>query len=239
MKYEDLLAVLGEGSAHPGGFVSTLGLLQKIQIPSGSNILEVGCGTGRTACHLAKCGHHVTAVDRHCIMLDKAKRRSLSEGVQVNFIESDACDLCFEKEMFDVVFIESVNVFVDLPKCLNEYSRILKKGGHLFDREMVLRGRKCMTMIRNMKNFYGMKNLIRIKEWIKYFKCFGFKEVMVCERSGSFLGYEGDYDDQRELNPQILYVEEVIQMSDRNAQLLHKYSRKLGNAVFSAKKPCF
>jgi SAM-dependent methyltransferase len=138
MKYIDMIAKLGLGNAHPGGFTATLKQLQCYPLQPNDRILEVGCGTGRTACHLAMQGFDVTAVDLHPDMLAKAKRRATSMRVHVDFAQGDACALPFPDNTFDVVLIESVTNFADVQLALREYYRVLRPGGHLYDRELAM-----------------------------------------------------------------------------------------------------
>ncbi|WP_181150846.1 class I SAM-dependent methyltransferase [Paenibacillus sp. PCH8] len=129
MDYHDLLARLGEGSAHPGGFSATMRLLDTLSLPTGSHVLEIGCGTGRTACYLARSGHRVTAIDLHRHMLDKAVRRARRERVDVQFIQADVAALPLPDNHVDVVFVESVTIFTPWRVALAEYQRVLKPGG--------------------------------------------------------------------------------------------------------------
>ena len=52
--YLKAITALGGGSLHPGGFTGTLGILRNFTIAQDEVILDLGCGTGRTASHLAK-----------------------------------------------------------------------------------------------------------------------------------------------------------------------------------------
>ena len=54
-------------------------------------ILDMGCGTGRYACRLAKLGHRVTGADPAGAMLDIARRRE--DGDRVTWVETDAAGL--------------------------------------------------------------------------------------------------------------------------------------------------
>lgn len=133
MDYQDLLAKQGVGSAHPGGFAATIDFLKDVSFLPGSKILEVGCGTGRTACYLAGQGYDVTALDIRPAMLRKARFRAQRQRVFVRWVEGDACDLPFPANQFDILLLESVTVFVDAKRALPEYRRVLRPGGRLYD----------------------------------------------------------------------------------------------------------
>jgi SAM-dependent methyltransferase len=55
--------------------------------------LDVGCGSGRDAVHLAKHGWQVTAVDFVEKALDRAKQRAAEEGVEARFVKADVGQL--------------------------------------------------------------------------------------------------------------------------------------------------
>lgn len=86
--YIDFLAYYGIGSAHPGGFTLTKQLLAQLPFRHGANVLEIGCGTGKTAAYMAKnFGYKVTAVEKNEIMIQKAKDRWSFEGLDIQLIE--------------------------------------------------------------------------------------------------------------------------------------------------------
>lgn len=237
MDYHDLLARLGEGSAHPGGFSATIQLLDSLSLPAGVHVLEVGCGTGRTACHLARQGCRVTAVDLHRHMLDKAVRRARKERVDVRFIQADAAAIPLPDNYVDVVFVESVTIFTPWRKALSEYARVLKPGGMLVDREMVLSGRKTELMSRRLREFYGIRTLVTATAWKKRLRGSGFSKVEVKEQSRTMGKWGVDHDPLREMDMNWLEDENVQRMSRTNDRLLMKYGKKLGYAVFAARVP--
>ncbi|WP_153064477.1 class I SAM-dependent methyltransferase, partial [Bacillus thuringiensis] len=92
--YIDFLAYYGIGSAHPGGFTLTKQLLAQPSIfyllpfKYGANVLEIGCGTGKTAAYMtSEFGYKVTTVEKNEIMIQKAKDRWLFEGLDIQLIE--------------------------------------------------------------------------------------------------------------------------------------------------------
>ncbi len=68
-------------------------LLKELKLPTGSYILDMGCGTGRHAVELAKRGYQVTGVDLSPGMLSQAEKAARNAKVKVEWIQSDAT--CF------------------------------------------------------------------------------------------------------------------------------------------------
>lgn len=72
-------------------------------VPSGIT-LELGCGTGEKAVHLAKKGFKVTAVDISRTAIEHVQKLAEKEGVKVAFYVKDATNLSFLKQrQFDFV----------------------------------------------------------------------------------------------------------------------------------------
>ena len=65
-------------------------LLEALNLPVGSHILDVGCGTGRHAVELAKRGYQVAGVDFSLGMLAEAEKAAREAGVKVEWIHADA-----------------------------------------------------------------------------------------------------------------------------------------------------
>lgn len=176
MNYLDLLARFGAGSAHPGGFSGTLEQLEQYPIKEGSRILEVGCGTGRTACHLSKQGYDVVAVDIRKEMIEKARRRAEAEDAEVSFVQADANQLPFEDDSFDVVLAESVTLFAG-PQAFKEYNRVLVPGGRLFDRELLIMKELSAEQAEPIIAFFGIERLYSSDDWCMWARQGGLTEV--------------------------------------------------------------
>lgn len=117
---------------HYGGVYATQRLIGLCGINPGQNILEIGCGTGYTACLLAKKYHiDVVAIDIRPKILEQAKKRIVKEDVEdkVTTIEADAQELPLPANTFDAVIVESVLVFCDKKKVSSELYRVLKPNG--------------------------------------------------------------------------------------------------------------
>lgn len=118
---------------HVGGIVTTSLLADRCGIRPGMRVLEVGCGTGRTAAHLATTrGCDVVASDRHPDMLSWARRHLADHGVagQTEVVQADVRDLPWDDDAFDVVICESVLVWVeDKAAAIGEMARVTRPGG--------------------------------------------------------------------------------------------------------------
>jgi len=179
MDYLDMLAKLGIGNAHPGGFAATLKQLELYPLPANSRILEVGCGTGRTACYAASQGHEVTGVDIRPDMIAKAVIRAQKQQVNAQFMTGDACRLPFPDDSFDIILVESVTVFTDTAKALSEYYRVLRGGGKLYDREVVQRNPMPVEFSNELTQFYGIGRLWSMAEWLQLVTAAGFTRALI------------------------------------------------------------
>jgi len=64
-------------------------LLDAPGAPAPRRALDVGCGSGRDAVHLARRGWEVTAVDFVETALESARKRAAHEGVDVQWVKGD------------------------------------------------------------------------------------------------------------------------------------------------------
>ena len=126
--------VLGE-NFHPGGEELTLYLGEKLRLDENSLVLDVACGSGTSAITLAKrFGCHVVGIDLSEKNLAKARVKANAAGLsqQLNFVKSDAENITFDDETFDVVMSEcALCTFPDMKAAVNEMHRVLKKGGKI------------------------------------------------------------------------------------------------------------
>ncbi|MDK2831685.1 MAG: hypothetical protein PWQ75_1437 [Methanolobus sp.] len=101
--------------------------------PSGSKVLEAGCGIGAQTVILSKNspGAQITSIDISGESLNLAKKRAASEGVKnVEFSVENIFDLPFDDESFDHIFVCFVLEHLKEPvKALSNLRRVLKSGG--------------------------------------------------------------------------------------------------------------
>jgi len=96
---------------------------------AGKRVLDVGCGTGRTARLLATAGATVVGVDQSDPQIRRASRRT-SDGVDC--LQGDAHALPFADGSFDaVVSVGAVLYFPDPEAALTEARRVTRPGGRI------------------------------------------------------------------------------------------------------------
>jgi SAM-dependent methyltransferase len=111
-----------------------------------SSVLEVGCGSGGYALHLAeKVGCRLVGLDINALGVSNANQLALARGLasETRFEQCDASkNLPFDDDTFDAVFSNDVLCHLTgRPKVLGEMFRILKPGGRmLFSDALVVGG---------------------------------------------------------------------------------------------------
>jgi SAM-dependent methyltransferase len=67
-------------------------ILHLLDLPSGSSVLEVGCGEGRLLRELARRGYRATGVDRNSTMIEAALAKNC-DGVAVDYLIADVREM--------------------------------------------------------------------------------------------------------------------------------------------------
>ncbi|MEH6940054.1 class I SAM-dependent methyltransferase [Bacillus sp. JJ664] len=178
--YIDLIATLGIEDAHPGGFDLTKEMVKFLQITSNSSVLEVGCGSGKTALYLYekyKCS--IDTIDINDRMLIKAKKRFNKKKIPINLFQASAEKLPFQENVYDFIISESVTSFTNVDKSLSEYARVLKKGGYLLAIEMTTEKPLTLREQRDIQDVYGISKTRTVKEWEHSLIKAGFGEYKI------------------------------------------------------------
>lgn len=130
----DMQAAVGV-TKHIGGFEATNELLSLCHIEEAREVLNVGCGIGVGSAYIAgKYGRRVVGIDLSQRMIEWSQLRAREEQVEskVEFRTADVLDLPFEADRFDVVFAESVLIFVeDKARAIRECVRVTRPGGYV------------------------------------------------------------------------------------------------------------
>ncbi|MWC30509.1 class I SAM-dependent methyltransferase [Paenibacillus sp. MMS18-CY102] len=235
MDYHTLLARLGEGSAHPGGFQATKELIGKIGFPRGTKVLEAGCGTGRTACYLASLGCDVTAIDRNKDMIQKAVQRAKISRVPVRIVQADASSLPFPDGTFDAVFTESVTAFTQGNTAVREYWRVLKPKGALYDRELAFATKLTTVQKKKLQSFYGLHHMRTVPEWLELMS----KSKFYHYTASHFVQIKqpaNDNDPLRVIDPELFSKPDAVAMMLKNERLMSNFSTVMGSIVITAWK---
>jgi ubiquinone/menaquinone biosynthesis C-methylase UbiE len=104
-----------------------------MNVREGSQVLEVGCGLGFDAIALARIvggSGRVVAVDCSRTMLQEARARAESLGLNIDLLLADASHLEYADETFDCARVDRTLQHIPEPKrVLKEMARITKSGG--------------------------------------------------------------------------------------------------------------
>ena len=113
---------------------SGTGLVAKLGITPGLNMLDLGCGDGTTAIPAAKLGANVLGVDIARNLVDAGNKRAKEEGLtNCKFQEGDATDLNELKDQtFDLVLSVFGAMFAPKPfDVAKEMVRVTRPGGRI------------------------------------------------------------------------------------------------------------
>ncbi|MDM5155724.1 class I SAM-dependent methyltransferase [Bacillus sp. DX1.1] len=234
--YIDFLAYFGIGSAHPGGFTLTKQLLTQLQLQREADVLEIGCGTGRTAAYMQKqFGYKVTAIENNEIMIQKAKNRWVQENVQIELVEGNAEQLPFHDRQFHLVLGESVLAFTNKEQVISECYRVLQDAGKLVVIEMVIENHLAQEEEKKLLQIYGMQQLLTEKEWLHLFQKENFKHISIAG-GGTIAETIAAQTEQPEWNVSHYIPKELYDAWVQHEKVLQMYQHVLGHRVFICEK---
>ncbi len=198
--------------------------LIKKYMPSESLVFDLGGGPGRYTAELSKCGYKMHLADLSKELIDKAKTQIKLFGNPDNVINIETCNALdlskFQDESFDSILLFGplyhLTTDIEIKTCLQEVSRVLKKGGKIFaiyipwlaglsgviersfyhpdhvSSEILLKTQK--QGIFNNKTQYGFQegSYIKSDKLEKYMEDAGFSKILL--RSIRGLGYKQEKD---------------------------------------------
>jgi ubiquinone/menaquinone biosynthesis C-methylase UbiE len=109
--------------------------VSELRLPAGTEILDAGCGPGRTSVTLAAWGYRVQAVDHVPAMVELTHQAAEQANLK-DLIQPSLADICslpqFSDQQFGLVLSLGVIGWLESPqKALKELYRVLKPGGYL------------------------------------------------------------------------------------------------------------
>ena len=118
---------------HTRGRESTLEVAELAKIKTSDEVLDVGCGLGGTARHLAdQYGCKVVGIDLTEEYVEVGKKLTNLVGLsnRVELSQASALEIPYENESFDIVWTEHVQMNIaDKSRFYSEISRVLKPSG--------------------------------------------------------------------------------------------------------------
>lgn len=237
MDYQDVLAEIGATNAHPGGSVATESWRAAIPWHTDMRILDVGCGTGKTLIDICSTvGCKGTGVDIRPKMVDKATERArLRERRNVDFLAASATALPFSDNTFDLVYSESVNVFLSNPgDAIAECARVLRQGALYIDVEMLIVQPVDERWRASVLQVYGAKTVPDQRGWKRFYQSAGFRDIRVLTTKSvdPFDVSAHSADDTDLASPGAYERDEVIATLRANGQWMEGQHRPLGYGVF-------
>lgn len=109
-----------------------LEFFERLNIPPGTRLLDVGCGAGQLTLPAARKGIDVTGLDLAANLVQQARARADAEGLTIQFDQGDAEDLPYTDASFDAVMSLIGAMFAPRPELVAaEMIRVCKPGGSI------------------------------------------------------------------------------------------------------------
>jgi ubiquinone/menaquinone biosynthesis C-methylase UbiE len=97
------------------------------------DVADLGCGAGTQSFLWEKLGHRLHGLDISEKLIQLGQERASQAGKTIDFRVGSVTELPWPNESMDVVLaIELLEHVADWRRCLDEFTRVLRKGGALF-----------------------------------------------------------------------------------------------------------
>lgn len=158
-------------------------LIRSFKLKKGSQVLDLGCGTGILFPHILKSigeKGRLFGVDFSPKMLLEAKEKHQNENIIL--VCAPAEELPFLAEAFDyVIAFASFPHFGNKVKALGEISRVLKKGGKVFIAHLL--GRKQLNEHHRLSGGAVVDDILPTEKALKkIMKAKGFKKIVILDK---------------------------------------------------------
>jgi cyclopropane fatty-acyl-phospholipid synthase-like methyltransferase len=126
-------------------------------VTAGADVLDVGCGTGGPACHLARLGARVTGISTSEEGIAQASARAKREldattSGSAAFQLADGMDNGFPDHSFDTAWVlESSHLMRDRGSLISECVRVLRSGGRLALCDLMLQRTMSLDEVRRLR----------------------------------------------------------------------------------------
>jgi ubiquinone/menaquinone biosynthesis C-methylase UbiE len=105
-------------------------LVDSVDLPAGSRVLDVAGGSGNAAIAAARSGCDVLCTDYVPALLDRGRERARAEGLAIAFETADAEALPYDDASFDAVLSVFGSMFApNQPQAAAELVRVCRPGG--------------------------------------------------------------------------------------------------------------
>lgn len=184
LEFQEWLVARSDASQHAGQTGATRRLVSALALPPGARVLDVGCGSAKSAVLLATDAQaKVVGIDRSALSLGRARWRTERHGLtdDLPLLRADATALPFRDASFDAVVLEAVAYAAPLPTVLPELARVLVPGGRvgLVD---IARRPDHVPPASDFQRLLGERtlNLLTVADWVRVMHGAGF-EVLQSE----------------------------------------------------------
>jgi len=154
-------------------------------IKPGVRALDVGCGIGGPARHIAKCTKgKITGININPMQIDKANSMTKSEGLShlIDYVQGDFCKMQFKDETFDVVYaIEATCHAPRREDVFSEIFRVLKKGSYFVAYEWCItekydhNNEHHRSIVAKIEHGDGLSSTINFAQCLAALKSVGFE----------------------------------------------------------------
>jgi SAM-dependent methyltransferase len=114
-----------------GGYDADLPIWERLAVEAGGQVLELGCGTGRVALHLARRGHAVVGLDHEAELVESLRERS--RGLPVEAVVGDVRQPGLEGDVALAIapmqVLQLLSDAEDRARCLIAAAALLPPGG--------------------------------------------------------------------------------------------------------------
>jgi ubiquinone/menaquinone biosynthesis C-methylase UbiE len=138
---------------------SVLAMVDKLGLPEGSRVLEVGCGAGLTTVALAQRRFTVDAIDTVEAMLSLTRQAAFKGGVNslVRTTLNSVLDMAFPEQHFELLVAMGVLPWLKcVERALLEMTRVVKHGGYMI---LTVDNHWCLNQVFDPLCFPGLRTV--------------------------------------------------------------------------------